>query len=336
MIRVRAPSRLHFGLLNIGSYKPWSNVDGEPALPARRFGGVGMMIDEPGIEVRVQPATEWSVRGLMAQRALAFAKRFAETVPDLTPHQIELETQALPHVGLGTGTQLALAVAKALAGSSGHGDWDSVELAGRVRRGARSAIGIHGFEGGGLIVEGGKQVDSDISPLVARFEMPNDWRVLLIIPEGLAGRSGDPEQKAFDELKRLVNPHEVDALCRVLLLSTLPALVERDYDTFGESLYDYNARVGEMFAPLQGGRYANRLVQELVTFCRAQGIPGAGQSSWGPVVFAVAPTEDRAKHLQSAIARQYTPVLRVIATRPNNCGFLVDGQSRRYLSNTTS
>ena len=45
--------------------------------------------------------------------------------------------------------------------------------------------------------------------------------------------------------------------CRLVLLGMLPALVERDFDSFGEALYDFNRRVGEMFRPWQGDLYAH-------------------------------------------------------------------------------
>ena len=41
MIRVRTPSRLHFGLLSLpsDSATAWLNQDGEAVIPRRQFGG---------------------------------------------------------------------------------------------------------------------------------------------------------------------------------------------------------------------------------------------------------------------------------------------------------
>ncbi len=82
-------------------------------------------------------------------------------------------------------------------------------------------------------------------------------------------------------------PGRTDALCRLILLGMLPALVERDCQVFGEALYEFNHRVGEAFAPAQGGVYAGPVVTGLVEWFRRQGVSGVGQSSWGPTVFAV-------------------------------------------------
>ena len=46
-------------------------------------------------------------------------------------------------------------------------------------------------------------------------------------------------------------------------------------------------RVGDYFAPAQGGRYASPAVAAVVARLRARGVRGVGQSSWGPTVFAV-------------------------------------------------
>src|SRR5262249_35589082 len=183
MIRVQAPCRLHIGLLNAGAMGPWPNIDGEPLIPGRRFGGVGMMISEPAITVSIEPHSKWSAQGPMSEKALAAAREYMKSVPEMSPQRIHVETSALPHIGLGTGTQLALAVAKALAVACGHNDWDSVELARRAGRGPRSGVGVHGFQHGGFIVEGGKHDQSQLSPLLAHCDVPEGWRVVLALPQ---------------------------------------------------------------------------------------------------------------------------------------------------------
>ena len=67
----------------------------------------------------------------------------------------------------------------------------------------------------------------------------------------------------------------------------VPALIEKDLEVFGEAVYDFNARVGEAFAPVQGGIYADSRIADVIGFVRRQGARGVGQSSWGPAVFAV-------------------------------------------------
>ena len=264
MIRVETGSRLHFGLFNLGQ-------------GPRRFGGVGLMIEAPATSVTVQPAAAWSADGPLAERALAFAR-----LVTTEPQAIRVERAAPEHVGLGTGTQLALAVAKAIRPAL-----EATELAGLLGRGQRSAVGIHGFQLGGFLVEGGKETEA-VSPLVERCAFPDDWRIVLIGPGTGQGLHGGPERRAFEELQRQEASAELDQLVMHVLL---PALAGRDLETFGEALFDFNRRVGERFAPVQGGPYVR---PEWVDFLRRQGIRGVGQSSWGPTLFAVTEAERRA------------------------------------------
>src|SRR5262249_3303598 len=163
MVTVEAYSRLHFGLLN---------PSGEDAN-VRRFGGVGLMIERPGLRLHVRASSSWSATGPLAERALSFARRFTENtrreegVDDGPPHSLHTEWAMPEHAGLGSGTQLGLAVAQALAVSRGL-CCDLATLARRVGRGARSALGAHGFEQGGLLVEAGKRSPDRLAPLVAR------------------------------------------------------------------------------------------------------------------------------------------------------------------------
>lgn len=302
MIQVRTPSRLHFGLLSLAAEgEPWPNLQGEATLRRRRFGGVGLMVREPGVRVRAVLADGWSAEGPLAERALATARRVVECLcrergdSPGPPLRLCVERAAPEHVGLGTGTQLGLAVARAL--TLAWGVEAAVEdLARWAGRGLRSALGVHGFERGGLVVDAGKQSSRGLAPLAARLDFPAEWRVVLAIaPETAAGMHGREEREAFAQLTEYPESlARTDALCRLVLLGLLPALAERDLDAFGEALFDFNQRAGEAFASVQGGTYAGRAVTELVAFLRGRGVRGVGQSSWGPTVFAVVGDPDEA------------------------------------------
>jgi beta-RFAP synthase len=290
MTRVTAPSRLHFGLLSLpaAGVDRWPGLDGAPGPPVRHFGGVGLMVDRPGLAVRVVPAAEWAATGPLADRALAFARRVVDSLPaaERRPFRVTVECAPAEHTGLGVGTQLGLAVAKAVAVETGHPDWPAVELAVRAGRGERSAVGVHGFDRGGLIVEGGKLPGEAVSPLVARLDFPADWAVLLFSPAGGGTWHGGAERQAFAHLTG-PGPAETETLCRLVLTGLLPAVASKDFDAFGQAVYELNARAGDAFAAAQGGRYAGPAVTALVARLRGLGVRWVGQSSWGPTVFAV-------------------------------------------------
>ena len=274
------------------------------------------MIEEPGVSVSLQPSENWSAEGLLAERALAYAKQIALALSCPQRFQLNVEASAAEHVGLGTGTQLGLAVARALALVCGHKKLDAVELAYRLGRGKRSALGIYGFARGGFLVEGGKGPNSKIAPLIAHCDFPEPWSILLVLPKGEMGNYGIAEEEAFARLTR----GPTDALCRLVLLGMLPALVEVDLSAFGEALYEFNRRVGEVFQPIQGGIYAHSRSAAIVQFVRRQKISGVGQSSWGPAIFAIV-ERHRAAALADAVREHFNfSPAEVLITRASRCG----------------
>lgn len=341
MLRVTTGSRLHFGLFSLPGPSSPSSMD-------RQCGGVGMMVEQPGVAVRVEPAQRWSATGACAERAGHVLEKLSAGPGEPAASQafaVHVESCPPEHVGLGTGTQLSLAIALAIdAGRKLVGGQEKIvpdaasaptavgdaskwiSLARRLGRGERSALGIHGFLHGGFLVEGGKGASATVSPLVARAEFPDVWRVVLIVPAGGAGCHGQRERQAFAGLAQLqTTANQRDVLCRLTLLGLLPALHETDLPAFGEALFEFNRRVGEMFRPAQGGIYSQPATEELVQLLRGQGVHGVGQSSWGPAVFAVAEA-DRAEHLARLVRERFA--LReneVIVTRGHNRGARIGG-----------
>ena len=287
MIRVVAPSRLHFGLFRVP-------VVGEAEAGARAFGGVGLMIDQPGVIVTVRPASAWQFEGPLASRAQVFAMRFMLALPEERRRAFQVLVERCPaeHTGLGVGTQLGLAVAKALAVACGERDLPASELAARVGRGERSAIGVHGFDRGGLLADAGKTGES-VSPLLAHVTLPDAWRVVLFIPHGANLWHGDHERRAFAQ----ATSGDPDALRNLAEAAIIPAAARGDIDAFGEAVYEFNRRAGEPFAAAQGGIYASTDIAGLIADVREWGVNGVGQSSWGPTVFAVVGDNDAAVSL---------------------------------------
>jgi beta-RFAP synthase len=308
MIRVHAPSRLHFGLLSLSSPDPWPNLLGEPVVPSRRFGGAGLMIEEPGILLTTQPAADWSAQGALAERTLEYVWSLLQELPSgqIRPQRLVIERAAPEHVGLGTGTQLGLAVARALTAAAGLAELDVTESARRIGRGQRSGVGVHGFARGGFLVEAGRRDVDTLAPLVAHAAFPETWRIVLVLPPWGSGLHGQQEKEAFAEVGHQRRCLEAtDCLCRLLLLGLLPALCEQDLAAFGEALYDFNRRAGESFAAVQGGPFASDRIRHVVEFVRWQGVRGVGQSSWGPAVFAVAEDPLRAADLAERIRKHF-------------------------------
>ncbi|MEI6240378.1 MAG: hypothetical protein WCR51_08305 [Planctomycetia bacterium] len=299
---MRAPARLHLGMLSFG----------DPEV--RSFGGVGVMVDRPGVHVRLRRAEVFLGRGPLAERAVAFARQAAAAwgLPERAACEIDVVATPRAHVGLGSGTQLALAVAAGMhqlyrASQDRSGDVepgdpldeersfemaDALEFARAVGRGRRSCVGIHGFSRGGLIVEAGRFVpprspaeDGEFSPLVARVRLPSAWRCVVIVQRDSIGLHGEPEKQAFQSLAPV--PREVAAeLSRMALMEILPAAVEGRFASFSEAVRRYGDLAGRPFAPASERLPHAASTAHLVELLDELGIRGAAQSSWGPAVMA--------------------------------------------------
>ncbi len=290
-VTVTAPSRLHFGMFSFGR--------GD----VRQFGGVGAMIEQPALQLKIEPADRFEVRGPHAARVREIADRVLANLSSQLGGEVALDDLALAieiqqapreHAGLGAGTQLALSVTAAILTALRLPTPSTCDLARLAGRGHRSAIGTHGFQDGGLLVEAGKREPDAISPLVARVELPEPWRFVLFTPREPSGISGDVERTAFAMLPP-VPLETTERLTREVLLDLLPAAIAADFHQFSRSLHRFNAAAGLLFAAAQGGPFAAGPTSALVDWLRHAGIEGVGQSSWGPTVFALCRDENEAQ-----------------------------------------
>ncbi len=291
VVRVRAPARLHLGFLDPGG------------RGARRFGGIGLALDAPATTLTLRRAHAFSAEGAESERLARLLPQAAAAL-GLSGTFAVHATEAIPaHAGLGSGTQLALALAaglRTLAGLPLDVGGDAV----RLGRGARSGVGAAFFTGGGVVVDGGRDVDRDRpAPVVAQLPFPEAWRVLLILQPSAAGFHGADELAAFAALPPF--PREATAEnCRLVLMQALPALAERDVAGFGQAVETIQTAVGTHFAPAQGGIFASPAVARLAARLKSLGAHGVGQSSWGPTGFAFAENEAEAARIVEAAGGQ--------------------------------
>lgn len=287
IIRIEAPARLHFGMLDLrGSL-------------GRRFGGIGAGVFNPSLQLEVERAVSVESEGPEADRAAEFARWYLASQGLADGVRIRIRRAVPSHAGLGSGTQLALAVARAIAELHDLST-DAGTLATAVGRARRSAIGTWLFGGGGFVVEGGRHDNGDrIAPLLARLTIPESWRCVLAIPRSAEGVSGDSEVQAFRELP--APPlREVEHVAHLLVMSLLPALVDGDLRAFGSALTAIQQINGAWFAPAQGGPFASGASTELISKMLEWGVAGVGQSSWGPAVYGIVDGDDAASQLASS------------------------------------
>ena len=277
---VAAPARLHFGML-------------DPAgLGARHFGGCGVGIESPRVVVALRPGSgeEVNAHGAQAERAGEFARRARAAFGYREGLDIEVREAIPPHIGLGSGTKLGLAIARGVAELAGVAAGPEA-LADISGRGARSSVGSWTFAAPGLVVEAGVTETGPISPLVARHLVPERWRCVLALPRDGEGLSGDAEERFFAALHQQATGEP--RVARLLLTALLPGLMAGNIDEFGMALSAIQREIGSLFAARQGGVFHPRAAP-VVEALEGLGVTAVGQSSWGPTVYGIVASPERA------------------------------------------
>ena len=312
-VRVRTPCRLHFGMFGFGS-------------PDRaQFGGVGAMIEPPNVVVEILPACGFVVHGSLADRTRQAVELLVERwkLRSFPACRISV-CSPRDHTGLGVGTQLSLAVAFGLRRFLNLSQLSLEQMAAEVGRGNRSAVGTYGFRQGGVIVDAGKEPRQTLGQFAVRVALPEAWRFVLLCQPGERGLAGSSEAKAFERLKTV--PEEVTRkLWQITNDEILPAIDRSDCSMFGDAVYRFGRLAGDCFAAVQNGPFASAEIERLVNSIRDFGVPGAGQSSWGPTVFAVTDGDDEAQRLIEWVrGRSGGTRYEFTIARPNNCGAIVE------------
>jgi len=266
----------------------------------RRFGSIGLPLSEPETVLTLSRGSETVVEGPEASRAAAHLALMERHLSIRSNHRLVVEEAIPRHAGLGSGTQIALAVAAALRTLHGL-PLDPESDAMILSRGARSGVGIASFAEGGIIVDAGNDGSGAPPPVVSRLPFPEEWRAILVLDHHTHGLHGENEIAAFRALPAF--PQEgVGEIARLILLTVMPALVNRDFAPFGSAITRIQQLVGNHFAPAQGGGiFTSKRVEEAILQLQVRGAAGIGQSSWGPTGFAFAPSEQAAQSMVQTI-----------------------------------
>ncbi len=290
VVEITAPSRLHITLIDLNG-----------AL-GRVDGSVGLTLDSPTIKIDVRKDEGISISGsdVFADRIDGVIRTIA-TEYKISGVAINVIDEYRAHVGLGAGTAVSLAVASGISRLFDL-NLELDELARLTGRGGTSGIGVAAYRSGGFIVDGGHKNKASflpssasstygLPPVLMRYEFP-EWDIVLAIPN-LQGASDVPEVDIFQQ-QCPIPLNEVQALCHVILMEMLPAVVEKDVERFGRSI-NHVQTIGFKRRELA----LQPFCKDLIDFMNENGALGAGMSSFGPTVYAISDE----KHLQSVVQR---------------------------------
>lgn len=289
----------------------------------RRFGSIGVALNELGVSMRLTRSDQLSVKGFQSHRALKYATRFFDVFQIEGGAEIVID-QAIPeHAGLGSGTQMALSIGVGLSRLYGLNK-TLEQLVSLMGRGHRSGIGIGAFCQGGLVVDGGRAQKTVIPPVISQIKVPDEWRFILILDATIHGIHGKSEIEAFSHLPEF--PAQLVAhLCHLVFMRGLPAVIEDDLAVFGEVITELQATVGDHFAVVQGGRFTSQAVEQAVLWLGQQGAVGLGQSSWGPTGFCMIKNTAKANQLVEQACLQFVHSgLEFMVTSVGDTGAIVE------------
>lgn len=323
---IRAPSRLHMSLIDLnGSYK-------------RIDGGIGLALSDPQFVLESEETNE---KGFTLEFADSVSDDSKEECLEKIPNAAEKIAEACniesgfhfkvleaypPHSGLGSGTQIAVCTAHLMTETMGL-KFSSRELSTMVGRGGTSGIGTFAHDLGGFIVDGGHSLDekpgflpssaSKAKPaqLIARYEFPEEWNILLAIPEVTHHVHDQQEVNVFQTYCPIPKT-EVEQVSHLILMNLIPFLLEKDIKNFGWAIKELQ-KVG--FNKLEHSLDDSFL--PIMSAIDDAGAYGTGISSFGPTLYTV--FDDENKDIVNAAA-EIVGEDRVKVVKAQNHGYVLE------------
>lgn len=284
-VRVTTAGRLHFGFQNLS------------LAHERLYGSLGLALSEPRLVVDCERAEGVRAGHPDAER---YARQAVEIL-DVPGARVSVRETLPRHAGLGSGTQFSLAVLAGIARAYGR-EPRITERAPRLGRGGRSGVGIATFREGGFVLDAGHPTTRftaerprdgswSVPPVLAHHSIPESWRFLLVIPDAEPGKSGEQEDDDMRSVVERASPGIADEITAISSRKVLPAVVEGDLASFGAGVAEIGRLNGAWYADAQGGVYRPPVGDVVRELGSNPAIDGAGQSSWGPVVYGVTDRE---------------------------------------------
>jgi len=329
-VRITTPCRIHLSLIDENGYT--GRVDG----------GVGLMLDQPNVVLEVSNnADEFAIEcnryyresvHVINEKASKIFKLFHINNKNF---HFNLLRYYPSHVGLGSKTQLSLAIGTAISKLKDM-DIPIEEITKMVERGGTSGIGWRGFETGGFIVDGGHDYGigkekEDFLPssasgsanpalTISRYNIPENWRFVLVIPNVKPGANGEEEVDVFKK-NTPIPRDEVNEVSHQILMKMLPGVLRNDLKCFGEGLKRIQS-IGFKRIEISLQR---QIVKDLLKLFEKIGVKAYGMSSFGPSVLGITDTDGEAEKLKKTVEKHLNGIGgHIFMCKPNNTGAKIE------------
>ena len=220
-----------------------------------------------------------------------------------------------------------MATAKLITESVGISGVEGKELSTIVGRGGTSGIGTYVNELGGLIVDGGHSLKekpgflpsgaskASPPPLIARYDFPEEWDILVAMPDIDYYVNGQEEVNIFQTYCPIPQD-EVEKVSHIVLMNLLPFMLEKDIKNVGWSVtqlqkYGFN-------------NLEHSLEPHILPTMKAieeAGAYGVGISSFGPAVYTFFDEEN--KDIVDA-TKEIVGEDNVFVTKAQNHGYVLE------------
>ncbi|MBE6492999.1 MAG: hypothetical protein E7Z84_00110 [Methanosphaera stadtmanae] len=324
-MEIETSARLHFSLIDLNGSS------------GRIDGGLGLTLESPSLIIQCtekgsdtlitgktfnqRNADEYAHKIKQAnekiQKYLGIDKKYTFNIKEIYPI----------HQGLGLGTQLLLSIAKLVA-SMNDVDLSTLELAKIIQRGGTSGIGVESFNSGGFIIDGGHKINikndflpssaSKVAPppVIARYDFPEDWKILLVRPNIDETISGKKEVNIFQDYSP-IPLNDVEKISYLILMKLMPSIVEEDINSFGEAV---NTIQHLGFKKVERSLQSEKITN-IINCMQDNGIPCYGMSSFGPTCFGI--SEGNVKHIKKDLEDSIGNNGDVLITKAKNHGSII-------------
>ena len=290
-VEVSAPSRLHFGLLDLAG------------ATGRTYGGAGVMLDRPRVRMKLTRRDSLGfdlVKGGLgldgeAMRDMEAAWfRLKEHLRLPGGLRVDLAECPPQHVGLGSKTALVLSMCSGTSRLFSTSCPESL-LQRLSQRGGASGIGVNGHFRGGFLVDSGHpkaqeegrfepssaRRDFRTPPVAINLTIPSQWRfhVLLLTGEKAFGA----RERAFFAENTPIPAQEVLAAIGAVYHGLVPSLRDGDLPAFSCALRELQS-LG--FKRREIAAQPSHVQSALEELQRVNGV-ATGMSSMGPAIFGL-------------------------------------------------
>ena len=326
-MEIETSARLHVSLIDLNGNE------------GRIDGGIGITLNQPSINLECVENNDYtkvifdkSIRNI--NDFSEYKQKITEACTNMNNHlnidktyTFTLKNAYPIHHGLGLGTQLLLSTAKLIA-ELNNKNMDITQLANVIQRGGTSGIGVRSFESGGFIVDGGHRLlekekflpssASKVSPppVLARYDFPESWNIILAIPSVNKSVSGQNEINIFERYTP-VRIQDVERICYLTLMKLMPAVLEEDILSFGDAVN----KIQELGFKKIERDLQNDKINQTIEYMKNQDIPAVGMSSFGPTCFGI--TDENVKSIKNDLEDFLGEDSTVIVTNGKNHGSII-------------